>query len=268
MDHNSPIEILHEGCGAAVLRAGEGEVRGVLDPVGLHCPRQAYVTISETCIFRCRYCRVPFQTGRTKTPTEVRSLIDSVLTDIDAICLTGGVADSWENEERRALDTVRELSEMKIPIGVSIYPGPGTPEHLAERDVAEVKFNVETATGSLFRLMCPDLDWGRMWQALRRSVEIFGEGRVYSNLIIGLGETDAEIVSCIQRLTELGVIPVLRPLTPAAGVAGYARPSAERLLHILGVHERALKKAGLSTRSARTMCTLCTGCDLVPGRDT
>jgi biotin synthase-related radical SAM superfamily protein len=61
---------------------------------------------------------------------------------------------------------------------------------------------------------------------------------------------------------------VLRPLTPAAEVAGCARPSPERLLHLLDVHERALKKSGLSTRRARTMCTLCTGCDLVPGRDT
>jgi len=268
MDQNSPVEILHEGCGAAVLRLGDQEVSGVLERVGLHCPRQAYVTISETCVFRCRYCRVPSQKGRTKTAREIRSLIDSVRHDIDAICLTGGVADSWENEEQRALDTVRELSDLKIPIGVSIYPGPGTPERLAAGEVAEVKFNVETATESRFRLMCPDLDWGQMWQALRRSVEIFGEGRVFSNLIIGLEETDAEIASCIQHLTEQGVIPVLRPLTPAAGVAAYHRPSAERLLYILEVHERALKKAGLSTRKARTMCTLCTGCDLVPGRDT
>jgi biotin synthase-related radical SAM superfamily protein len=268
MDRTSPVEILHEGCGKAVIRIGDQEVRGVLEPVGLHCPRQAYVTISETCVFRCRYCRVPSQKGRTKTAGEIRALVESVHHDIDAICLTGGVADSWENEEQRALDTIRALSDMKIPIGVSIYPGPGTPERLAAQEVAEVKFNVETATVSLFRLMCPDLDWDRMWQALRQSVEIFGEGRVFSNLIIGLGETDAEIASCIQQLAEQGVIPVLRPLTPAAGVASYTRPSAERLLHILELHETALKKAGLSTRKARTMCTLCTGCDLVPGRDT
>ena len=31
--------------------------------------------------------------------------------------------------------------------------------------------------------------------------------------------------------------------------------------------ERALEEAGLDTREALTMCTSCTGCDLVPGRD-
>ncbi|MDD1674864.1 MAG: radical SAM protein [Methanomicrobiales archaeon] len=268
LDRNSPVEILHEGCGSAVLRIGDQDVRGVLEPVGLHCPRQAYLTISESCIFHCRYCRVPFQRGRTKTPLEIRSLIEPVRREIDAICLTGGVADSWEKEECRALDTVREIRDLNIPIGVSIYPGPGTPERLYALEVAEVKFNIETASASLFRQMCPDLDRAQMLQALGRSVEIFGEGRVYSNLIIGIGETDAEIASCIGQLTEMGVIPVLRPLTPAAGVAAYARPSAERLLHVLEIHECILKKAGLSTRTARTMCTLCTGCDLVPGRDT
>ncbi|MDD1677321.1 MAG: radical SAM protein [Methanomicrobiales archaeon] len=268
LDRNSPVEILHEGCGAAVLRIGDQDVRGVLEPVGLHCPRQAYVTISESCIFRCRYCRVPFQKGRTKTPSEVRALIEPVRHGIDAICLTGGVADTWEKEEQQALATVRELGDLDIPIGVSIYPGPGTPGRLYELEVAEVKFNMETATESLFQQMCPELDRALMWQALRESMEIFGEGKVFSNLIIGLGETDEEIASCIGQLTEMGVIPVLRPLTPAAGVMGYARPSAERLLRILEIHGHALKKAGLSTRKARTMCTLCTGCDLVPGRDT
>jgi hypothetical protein len=33
------------------------------------------------------------------------------------------------------------------------------------------------------------------------------------------------------------------------------------------MHEQALEEAGLDTREALTMCTSCTGCDLVPGRD-
>jgi biotin synthase-related radical SAM superfamily protein len=63
------------------------------------------------------------------------------------------------------------------------------------------------------------------------------------------------------------VIPVLRPLNPVAELAGTPHPSAARLKKIFLMHERALAAAGLDPRLAVTMCTNCTGCDLVPGRD-
>jgi biotin synthase-related radical SAM superfamily protein len=106
-----------------------------------------------------------------------------------------------------------------------------------------------------------------LWQVLDRSVKLFGKNRVFSNVIVGLGETDAELETCINKLTSLGVIPVLRPLNPVAGLAGSPRPSAERLMKIFAMHELALARAGLDPKLAVTMCTNCAGCDLVPGRD-
>jgi biotin synthase-related radical SAM superfamily protein len=90
---------------------------------------------------------------------------------------------------------------------------------------------------------------------------------VFSNVIMGLGETDAELEECIRNLTDRGVIPVLRPLQPAADVADYSRPTAGRLLFFYEKEGRILTKAGLDPRKARTMCVACTGCDLVPGRN-
>jgi biotin synthase-related radical SAM superfamily protein len=130
-----------------------------------------------------------------------------------------------------------------------------------------VKFNIEAATPTLFAMQCPGLDYEQLWRVLDRSVELFGRGRVFSNVIIGLGETDGEMEACIKRLTSRGVIPVLRPLNPVAELAGTPRPSAERLKKIFGIHTRELAKAGLDPRMALTMCTSCAGCDLVPGRD-
>jgi biotin synthase-related radical SAM superfamily protein len=130
-----------------------------------------------------------------------------------------------------------------------------------------VKFNLEAATPELFSRMCPGLDYDLLWQVLDRSVHLFSKNHVFSNVIIGLGETDEELETCIKKLTSLGVIPVLRPLNPVAGLAGIPRPTAERLKKIFAIHERALTEDGLDPRLALTMCTNCAGCDLVPGRD-
>ena len=194
-------------------------------------------------------------------------MVESIRHRIGAISVTSGVLESIEEEESYVLDVVKHLWVYNLPIGVSIYPTDKTPNRLRAVGVAEVKFNLEAATPGLFAKMCPGLDYDRLWQVLGRSVQLFGKNRVFSNVIVGLGETDAELETCIQKLTSLGVIPVLRPLNPVADLAGIPRPSAERLKTIFIMHERALAAAGLDPRLARTMCTNCTGCDLVPGRD-
>ena len=66
-----------------------------------------------------------------------------------------------------------------------------------------MKFNLEAATPGLFAKMCPGLDYDRLWQVLDRSVQVFGKNRVFSNVIVGLGETDAELETCIKKLTPL-----------------------------------------------------------------
>jgi biotin synthase-related radical SAM superfamily protein len=194
-------------------------------------------------------------------------MVESVRDRIHAISITSGVLSGVEEEETYVLDVIQHLNAFNLPIGVSIYPTPVTPDRLKEIGVAEVKFNLEAATRPLFSQMCPGLDYGLIWQVLDRSVRIFGKNRVFSNVIIGLGETDAEMETCIKKLTSLGVIPVLRPLNPVAGLAGMKRPSAKRLMKIFAIHNKALTDAGLDPMLAMTMCTNCTGCDLVPGRD-
>jgi biotin synthase-related radical SAM superfamily protein len=263
-----PVRLRHHGRGRATVRIGDLEIEGMLEPAGLHCPRQAYVNVSERCIFRCRYCTVPLLAGGIKDPEAIEARVRDVLDRVDSICITSGVSDSMEAEEARVLALVKRLAPLGKPIGVSIYPGPETPRKLHDLGVAEVKWNLEAATPELFARMCPGLDYAAIWKALRDSVQIFGRGKVFSNVIFGLGETDEELETCIGDLAAAGVIPVLRPLNPAAELAGVPRPSAGRILRVCRMHGKILRRHGLDTRKAKTMCTACTGCDLVPGRDT
>lgn len=267
IDGKSPIAITHRGEGEAVLVIDKEEVHGRLEPAALHCPRQAYITVSGTCTFRCRYCPVPDLPGRRKGVDEIVRMVESVADRVDGISITSGVASSIEEEEAYVLEVVSALRSFVLPIGVSIYPGPETPARLHALGVAEVKFNIEAATPELFREMCPGLSWDGIWESLSSSVALFGRGRVYSNVIVGLGETDGDLERLMEDLAALGVIPVLRPLTPVASLADRPRPAAERLLALFEIQGRILRRAGLDPHRALTMCAACTGCDLTPGRD-
>lgn len=263
----SPVRVHHSGGGLAVLTLDGEEFTGILEHPALHCPRQAYITISASCIFSCRYCNVPALKGHRKTPEEIEALVESVYGGIDAISLTSGVLESIEEEEAYALKIVSRLKRFNLPIGVSIYPTLQTPSLLKEAGVAEVKFNVEAATLPLFEVMCPGLAFGSIREILRDSVRLFGRGHVFSNVILGLGETDEEMEKCLISLSQDGVIPVVRPLNPTAGLREYARPDADRIERTFRVLERVLKEYHLDPSMALTMCPACMGCDMIPGRE-
>ena len=125
----------------------------------------------------------------------------------------------------------------KLPIGVSIYPLPSSPARLKEAGAIEVKFNLETATEELFAEMCPGLVRQDAEDALRESVPLFGRDHVFSNIILGLGETDDEMSACIERLCRDGIIPVIRPLTPGGDLKKAQRPDPQRILKIFHILE-------------------------------
>jgi len=262
------VEIEHTGNGQVLLRFEGEEYSGFLEKPGLHCPRQAYLTITGSCIFECRYCNVWKSPGPRRSIDEIEAMVASVFPDIDAISLTSGVLTDIHEEERYTLDVVRKLQKFHLPIGVSIYPDPETPGHLKEAGVSEVKFNLETATHHLFSVMCPGLVRDDAIAALRAAVPLFGRNHVFSNIILGLGETDEEMAECIEHLCQDGILPVIRPLTPGGDLTGFDAPSPDRIIRIARIHEEMLRRYGLDPTAALTMCPACTGCDLIPGRDT
>jgi biotin synthase-related radical SAM superfamily protein len=253
--------------GSATLRSGSEAMEGRVEPVGLHCPRQAFVTVSESCVYDCVYCPVPQCRGSRKTIEEIVDLVGGVVDSVDAIALTSGVAISVEEEVAYVCRAVEALRRFALPIGVSIFPTPETPTLLHALGVIEVKFNLEAATPDLFAAFCPGLPYATVWDALAASVPLFGRGSVFSNVIVGLGETDEELDACVDRLVDLGVVPVLRPLNPVAGCRDRARPDVARLVRASRHLRDALDRAALDPSGALSMCGACTGCDLAAWRD-
>jgi biotin synthase len=61
--------------------------------------------------------------------------------------------------------------------------------------------------------------WNKQFEALDSAVQIFGKGNVSTHLIVGLGETEKDMVSAIQRCMDMNVYPGLFAFTPVAGTA-------------------------------------------------
>jgi biotin synthase-related radical SAM superfamily protein len=238
----------------------------------LHCPEQAYITVSERCIYDCKFCAVPKLRGGIKSRETVIQMVEEAAQkgDMKAISLTSGVESSPRQEAERVAGIVRDLSRFGVPIGVSISPFPGVNEILKDAGALEVKYNLECADRNIFRVVCPGISFQEIMDALVEAVGIFGKNRVFTNIIVGLGESNETLMNCIDELTDKGIIPVIRAVYPhplRVGEVPMQRPSKERLLSLARHLKDALDRNGLDAASALTGCCRCTGCDLVAGRD-
>jgi lipoyl synthase len=69
--------------------------------------------------------------------------------------------------------------------------------------------------------------WEHFWDSTVAAVEIFGSDKVGVHLIVGLGETEREMIEAIQRAQDLGAQTHLFSFFPEAGTAlrSWAQPS-------------------------------------------
>jgi biotin synthase-related radical SAM superfamily protein len=269
---DSTLRLEQRGDVALILQGDEEMARGSLIEPLLHCPEQAYLTVCESCIYDCKFCAVPKMRGQSKTLQRVEEMVDSAASTgrLKAVSLTSGVEISPDHEVERVAEVAGRLRRFGVPIGVSVCPTERSNRILKNAGAVEVKYNVETVDSDLFRHVCPGLSLEGIKDALRDAIEVFGSGRVFSNVIVGLGESDRVLRAGIEELVDMGVLPVLRliylhPLRK--GEMEMVRPSAERLLAIARFTRRVLDKHGLRGDRALTGCYRCTGCDLTPHRD-
>lgn len=270
---SSSLRVVPRNDDVVIMQGDAIVASGRLERPLCHCPHQAYITISERCIYNCLFCPVPKLQGKVKTIGEIVHMVDDAARagGLQSISLTSGVAESPEDEVRYVVEVVRELRRRyDLPVGVSVYPTETSSADLFAAGACEIKYNVETMDPDIFARVCPGLSLPEILTALQGAVEIFGRNHVSSNFILGLGETDECVRDGVETLASMGVIPNLRPISAhplRRGEIEVHRPSAERLVRLARVNRNAFERHGLSVTSSRTMCLPCTGCDLVPGVD-
>jgi biotin synthase-related radical SAM superfamily protein len=118
----------------------------------------------------------------------------------------------------------------KVPVSVSCQPiNSGNTRHLAEAGAERIGIALDAATEKLFSEVKGasaggPYTWENQFRQLHEALEVFGKGKVSTHLIIGLGETENDAVSLIQRCVDMGVLPALFAFTPVRGTALERKP--------------------------------------------
>ncbi|HDO19573.1 MAG TPA: biotin synthase [Thermoplasmatales archaeon] len=245
-------------------------------PLYAHAPEQVFLSIENRCIYNCPFCTS--QSGISFDDKQLISFAESLIEQkkCNSIAITSGVYPNNRIVLNRMVKIIEYFDKNypDIPIGVEpLVDNRDDIIALKNAGADEIKINVQFATKDIFNRLCSYVDYDSIHRLLEFAVQIFGEGKVTSNIIYGLGERDEEILQKIDELASLGVVPTLRKIRindankgEIENALGYKIPntSFRRILNLAIHHKRILKKHNLSTKSFKTMCHPCGCCDIVP----
>lgn len=184
----------------------------------LHC-LNLLMTYEDGCKANCSYCGL--SRSRRKSDTFIRVAwpicpLDEVLkrakgcAGIERVCVAM-VTHPEATED--AVDVIKAVKD-NTPFLVSALIAPTL---IKKQDLQAMKsaganragVSVDAATEKLFDALRGKgvkgpHKWQRYWDTLQDAVEVFGSGMAGVHLIVGLGETEREMVSCIQRAQDMG----------------------------------------------------------------
>lgn len=179
----------------------------------------------EGCSANCAYCGLAKKrpgTYRDKSFIHVTWPIYPLDEIVNAICqapsyvrrtcismITNGKC------PQNTLEIAHRLNhETALPISVLISPTILSTEglfSLREAGVDKIGIALDMATSNLFdkyrgRGVSGPHRWDRYWEIMNEGLKVFGRNQVGAHLIVGMGETEQEMVLLMGKLWEMGVV--------------------------------------------------------------
>jgi biotin synthase-related radical SAM superfamily protein len=265
-----------------ILRDGGVIAKGIsLLPTLCHAPGQAFVSLGRSCTMKCAFCTI--NEAATKGDITVDDALGMIIAaskkkGFQSVAVTSGIKRTVDDQVDQLASLIAAVRDElpKVPIGVEpLIAKKGQIVKLKRAGATEIKINLEAATREIFEKVCPNRDCQTTIRAIGWAVGEFGKGAVTSNVIVGLGETDAQVRNALKMLADIGSVGNLRAVRIdglnrgrlEAALGKIAPVTVDRLISLARMQKEILKAHGLSTSSFKTMCFPCSCCDLVPGVD-
>lgn len=206
------------------LSVGSAMILGLKPVKADVLPSTVYTMLGELCIGRCRFCTQSadnkadkkFLSRVTWPEFDFNSVLDRIKNTGNArrICIQTLKYPDLMADMFILVRAIKKISD--LPISVCINPlDKRLLLQLKNLGVDRVGIGLDCASQRIFNEMKPGFSWDCYNHFLVDVAEVFGTVAVH--LIVGLGETDEELVKQFQRMTDMNCSVSLFAFTPVKG---------------------------------------------------
>lgn len=243
------------------LSLGTAAVLGLLDVPMEAAPTTAYLMLGGRCRMNCAFCAQArdseagaLNLSRVTWPrfdvADVLPRLDQAATQgiIRRVCLQCTVT---PNVFAETLFVVRDVKAVApaLPFDVSILPHDlEQVRDLFDAGVDHLGFGLDAACARVFRAVKGG-SWDHSLRLIEETARVF-PGRVALHLIVGLGESEQEMVERLAWAHERGIVVGLFAFTPVRGTALAEHPPPELAAYRRMQAARWLLASGGATRNA------------------
>ncbi len=215
---------------------GSAIVLGLMDGKLDAAPTTAYLMTYRAgkCTANCGFCP---QARSSKSSAEMLSRVTWPIFPTEKMVLALKGAVESEKIKRVCIQALNypsvftdlqvlvKLIKSRSSVAVSVSCQPKNQQDiqlLADAGVNRVGIALDGASEAVFRKVKGSdaggcYQWENQFLRLNQALEVFGKGNVSTHVIVGLGETEREAVSMLQRCVDLTVLPALFAFTPVRG---------------------------------------------------
>ena len=213
---------------------------------GIKYSETAYALQIGGCKASCKFCTQSILSKADKTflsrvkwyPVELDE-VSHYLSKFTRFCLQTVIKDGFEEE---ALEILKRVNTK----GKSITTTPVSLESLIKFKEAGVDYlgvGLDTVK-SLWDYVGKPYTFDEYMKFIKDGIKVFGKGHVYVHLIVGLGESDEELIGLMKNLYEIGAEVALFAFTPIKGTPfeNLPPPPLERYRRIQMIRQQLAKK--------------------------
>ena len=207
------------------------------------------LTYGQGCAARCAYCGLSHKRPgeydrksfiRVTWPTHgLEEILDRMASKRDRIkrvCISMITHGRAIEDTRDICKKIRD--QVDIPVSLLLSPtllGLEDLKSFKEAGADKVGIAIDLATPELFdqyrgKGVGGPHRWERYWECLGEALEVFGEGQAGSHFMVGMGETERQMVEAIQGVRDMGGRTHLFSFFPEAesALAQHLKPPMEQ----------------------------------------
>jgi len=204
-------------------------------------PTTAYLMLGERCRFDCAFCA---QARESSSRADLLSRVSWPDFPAERVLAALAAPQAKETIQRVCFQVIQEPAALAAakdlvgavqsctPAPICVSAGPQSLEEIAELlalGVDHVSIALDAATPQVYARV-KDGSWERRHALLVEAARRF-PGRLATHLIVGLGESEEEMLKRIQEMLDLGITVALFAFTPVRGTRLEDAPRPELVVY-------------------------------------